>query len=183
MTALKTIRIALLLPAIGAMGVSAAAATTPTHKKHSSAKTSASGKASTSAAGKSAGSAKPSTSTKSAGTKSASSKSSTKSGKHSGKKSAGRQRGQMAPTPERISEIQQALGKNGAYEGSPSGRWDDSTSDAMRKFQAAHGLNPTGKLDALTLHQLGLGSATAGVAAPNPTVRASSAALPADIQQ
>lgn len=183
MTALKMIRIALLLAAIGSMGVSASAATTPTHKKHSSAKSSASARGSTSAAGKAAGSAKSSTSAKSAGTKSASSKSGTKSGKRGGKKSAGRQRGQMAPTPERISEIQQALGKNGAFEGTPTGKWDDSTSDAMRKFQAAHGLNPTGKLDALTLRQLGLGSATAGVAAPTPMVRTSSAALPADIQQ
>jgi peptidoglycan hydrolase-like protein with peptidoglycan-binding domain len=38
----------------------------------------------------------------------------------------------------------------------------------MRKFQASHGLNPTGRLDALTLQKLGLGSQTAGVAAPTP---------------
>jgi peptidoglycan hydrolase-like protein with peptidoglycan-binding domain len=107
-----------------------------------------------------------------------------KSGKRGGKKtSGGRQRGQMAPTPERIGEIQQALVKNGVFAGEPSGKWDESTSDAMRKFQAAHGLNPTGKLDAPTLNQLGLGAATAGVAAPTPTVRTSSAALPADMQQ
>jgi peptidoglycan hydrolase-like protein with peptidoglycan-binding domain len=89
----------------------------------------------------------------------------------------------MAPTPERISEIQQALAKNGAFAGEPSGKWDDSTVDAMRKYQTAHGLNPTGKLDALTLRQLGLGSPTAGVAPPTPMVRTSSAALPSDIQQ
>jgi len=70
--------------------------------------------------------------------------------------------------PERISEIQAALAKNGVFEGEPTGKWDDSTSAAMRKYQAAHGLNPTGKLDALTLHKLGLGSETAGVAAPTP---------------
>jgi len=38
----------------------------------------------------------------------------------------------------------------------------------MRKFQASKGLNPTGKLDALTLQKLGLGSETAGLAAPTP---------------
>jgi hypothetical protein len=66
----------------------------------------------------------------------------------------------------------------------PSGKWDDNTVESMRKFQAAHGLNPSGKLDALTLRQLGLGSATAGLAAPSPTVKTSSAAtLPADMQQ
>jgi len=38
----------------------------------------------------------------------------------------------------------------------------------MRKYQSAHGLNPSGKLDAPTLQRLGLGSQTAGVAAPTP---------------
>jgi len=107
-----------------------------------------------------------------------------KSGKRGVKKSlGGRQRGQMAPTPERITEIQQALAKNGALSGEPSGKWDDSTTDAMRKFQAAHGLNANGKLDAPTLNQLGLGASTAGMAAPAPAVKTSSTALPADIQQ
>ena len=77
-------------------------------------------------------------------------------------------RGQQAPTADRISEIQTALAKDGSYAGSPSGKWDSATVEAMKKFQAAHGLSPTGKLDALTLQRLGLGSATAGVAAPYP---------------
>ena len=38
----------------------------------------------------------------------------------------------------------------------------------MRKFQTKSHLNPTGKLDAPTLQKLGLGSETAGVAAPTP---------------
>lgn len=50
----------------------------------------------------------------------------------------------------------------------PTGKWDDSTADAVRKFQSSNGLNPTGKLDALTLQKLGLGSETAGLAAPTP---------------
>jgi len=95
--------------------------------------------------------------------------------KKSSKKSARRERGQKAPTPERISEIQQALAKNGAFTGNPSGKWDDSTVDAMKRFQESHGLNPSGKLDAKTLQQLGLGSATAGVAAPLPPISSSSA--------
>jgi hypothetical protein len=44
----------------------------------------------------------------------------------------------------------------------------------MKKFQGAHGLTPSGKLDAKTLQQLGLGSQTAGIAAPTPAVRISS---------
>jgi peptidoglycan hydrolase-like protein with peptidoglycan-binding domain len=92
----------------------------------------------------------------------------------SSKKSQRRERGQKAPTPDRISEIQQALAKNGSYTGKPNGKWDDSTMEATRKFQEAHGLNPTGKLDAKTLQQLGLGSQTAGVAPPMPPISSSS---------
>lgn len=96
-----------------------------------------------------------------------------KSNKHSSKSSA-RERGQKAPAPERISQIQQALAKDGSFTGTPNGMWDASTSDAMKKFQEAHGLNPSGKLDAKTLQKLGLGSETAGVAAPTPPVSSSS---------
>ena len=92
----------------------------------------------------------------------------------SSKKSQRRERGQKAPTPDRISEIQQALAKDGSYTGKPSGKWNDSTMEATRKFQEAHGLNPTGKLDAKTLQQLGLGSQTAGVAPPMPPISSSS---------
>jgi peptidoglycan hydrolase-like protein with peptidoglycan-binding domain len=91
----------------------------------------------------------------------------------SSKKSSRRERGQKAPTPERISEIQQALAKDGSFPGKPSGKWDASTIEATRKFQETHGLNPTGKLDAKTLQQLGLGSGTAGIAPPMPPVSSS----------
>jgi len=102
------------------------------------------------------------------------------SGSHKGKstKSSRRPRGQKAPTPQRVSEIQQALAKNGAYAGAPNGKWDASTIEAMKKFQGAHGLNPSGKLDAKTLQQLGLGSQTAGIAPPTPAVRISSTNVP-----
>ena len=79
-----------------------------------------------------------------------------------------RARGQQAPTADRISEIQTALAKDGSYAGAPNGKWDNATIEAMKRFQAGHGLSPSGKLDALTLQRLGLGSATAGVAAPYP---------------
>jgi len=95
--------------------------------------------------------------------------SSTTSGKTTGKKgkkSSRRQPGQKAPSTDRISEIQTALVKNGSYSGTPTGKWDDSTVSAIKKYQAGHGLNPTGRLDAPTLQKLGLGSTTAGVAAP-----------------
>jgi hypothetical protein len=105
-------------------------------------------------------------STTSSAKSSSGSKTGTKKSKASRK--AKRVKGQAAPMPERINEIQDALAKNGAYSGVPSGKWDDSTSEAMKNYQVKHGLNPTGKLDAPTLQKLGLGSETAGLAAPTP---------------
>jgi peptidoglycan hydrolase-like protein with peptidoglycan-binding domain len=90
------------------------------------------------------------------------------------RKTTRRERGQKVPAPERISEIQSALAKDGSFDGKPSGKWDASTVDAMKKFQEAHGLNPSGKLDAKTLQKLGLGSQTAGLAPPMPQVSSSS---------
>jgi peptidoglycan hydrolase-like protein with peptidoglycan-binding domain len=81
---------------------------------------------------------------------------------------------QKAPTPERISEIQSALARNGYYQSEPNGKWDSNTIGAMQKFQSDHGLDATGKLDALSLQKLGLGSDIAGVSAPRPITPASS---------
>lgn len=90
-----------------------------------------------------------------------------------GKKSR-KQPGQKAPTVDRVNQIQAALARDGSFQGLPSGKWDDNTVAAMRRFQTAHGLNPSGKLDAPTLQRLGLGSETAGVAAPTPPPGATS---------
>jgi len=90
-----------------------------------------------------------------------------------GKKSR-KQPGQKTPTVDRVNQIQAALARDGSLQGLPSGKWDDNTVAAMRRFQTAHGLNPSGKLDAPTLQRLGLGSETAGVAAPTPPPGATS---------
>jgi peptidoglycan hydrolase-like protein with peptidoglycan-binding domain len=82
--------------------------------------------------------------------------------------------GQKTPTADRVNQIQAALAGDGSFQGLPSGKWDDNTVAAMRRFQTAHGLNPSGKLDAPTLQRLGLGSETAGVAAPTPPPGATS---------
>ena len=87
-------------------------------------------------------------------------------------------KGQTAPTPDRIREIQTALQKDGSYEGQPTGKWDAATMDAMKKYQDKNGISPTGKIDAVTLNKLGLGSDTAGKGAPVPA--ASSSVAPAD---
>jgi peptidoglycan hydrolase-like protein with peptidoglycan-binding domain len=77
-------------------------------------------------------------------------------------------RGQSAPAPDRISEIQTALARENAYTGDPTGHWDAATIEAMKRFQTAQNLPPTGKIDALTLQRLGLGSDVAGKGAPTP---------------
>ncbi len=69
-----------------------------------------------------------------------------------------------------------ALQREGAYEGEPNGKWDNSTIDAMKKYQDKNGLSPTGKIDALTLNKLGLGSETAGKGAPVPAASSSTPA-------
>ena len=134
-----------------------------------------------------AGTAKSAPSTPGKATRSSAKPAPSAAGKSRGKRprhSSRRERGQKAPAPDRISEIQQALAKDGSFTGTPNGKWDDSTVEAMRKFQAGHGLNPSGKLDAATLQKLGLGSQTAGVAAPMPPVATSLLATkPAQVPQ
>jgi peptidoglycan hydrolase-like protein with peptidoglycan-binding domain len=81
---------------------------------------------------------------------------------------------QRAPTPARISEIQTALARDGYYQGQPNGKWDSNTVAAMQKFQSGNGLEASGKLNALSLQKLGLGSSVAGVSAPKPVQPATS---------
>jgi peptidoglycan hydrolase-like protein with peptidoglycan-binding domain len=65
---------------------------------------------------------------------------------------------QKAPTPERYKEIQQALASKGYLgPGTPTGVWDNSSVEALKKFQADQNLEPSGKLDSLSLIGLGLG--------------------------
>jgi peptidoglycan hydrolase-like protein with peptidoglycan-binding domain len=87
-------------------------------------------------------------------------------------------RAQAVPTPDRIKEIQSALHREGAYGGEPTGRWDASTSEAMKKYQTDNGFAPTGKIDALSLNKLGLGSETAGKGAPVPAASSLTPAPP-----
>jgi len=125
---------------------------------------------------------KSATGTVSSRTTTGTAKKSSKTGKSSSKKSK-RVKGQAAPTADRINEIQSALVKNGAFAGEPSGKWDDSTVEAMKKFQASHGLNPTGKMDALTLQKLGLGSETAGMGVPTPPPNSTNRLLSSKVQR
>jgi hypothetical protein len=70
---------------------------------------------------------------------------------------ARRRRSMMRPDSERIGEIQQALVKSGYLSGEPTGRWDDQTREAMRRYQADNGFPVTGLPEAKSLMKLGLG--------------------------
>jgi peptidoglycan hydrolase-like protein with peptidoglycan-binding domain len=64
----------------------------------------------------------------------------------------------MAPAPERYQEIQQALASKGYLKPEEaSGVWDQSSSDALKRFQNEQKLQGTGKIDSLSLIALGLG--------------------------
>ena len=59
--------------------------------------------------------------------------------------------------PERVSEIQSALIRDGYLQGEPSGEWDARTRDAMLRYQTMHGFPATGLPEAKSLMKLGLG--------------------------
>jgi Putative peptidoglycan binding domain len=64
---------------------------------------------------------------------------------------------QSHPTKDRYAEIQTALAKAGYYSGPEDGSWDDDSVKALQQFQQDQGLEPTGKIDSLTLIRLDLG--------------------------
>ena len=64
---------------------------------------------------------------------------------------------QLAPTPERYKEIQQALAAKGYLKAEPNGVWDGQSVEALRQFQIDSKLSPTGKISSASLISLGLG--------------------------
>ncbi len=76
----------------------------------------------------------------------------------------------MQPMPERYKQIQQALADKGYLHEAPSGQWNQASIDALRRFQQDQNLQPSGKVDSLSLIALGLGPKreTSAAAAQNP---------------
>lgn len=99
--------------------------------------------------------------------------------KSSKKRRSKREPTQKAPTPERIKEIQSALSRRGYYQSEPNGKWDLNTVSAMQKFQSENGLDANGKINAVSLQKLGLGSEIAGVSAPKTPAPGPAPAAPA----
>jgi hypothetical protein len=94
------------------------------------------------------------------GTKKKSSYATSKSGKKStGKHTSATWRNrQMAPSPDRYREIQQALASKGYLSaGDATGTWNANSVEALKKFQAEQNLDANGKINSLSLIALGLG--------------------------
>ena len=121
-------------------GAALLAATTTTHKKKSTQKTSSK--------------------------KSSSRKTTSSRKKRSSKKTSWRNT-QKTPTPERYKEIQQALASKG-YPIASTGVWDTSSVEALKKFQEDQNLQPSGKIDSISLIALGLGPRRDQPAPPQP---------------
>jgi peptidoglycan hydrolase-like protein with peptidoglycan-binding domain len=64
---------------------------------------------------------------------------------------------QLAPTADRYKEIQKALADRGYLKTEPNGVWDSNSQAAMRAFQSDQKLDPSGKITAPSLINLGLG--------------------------
>jgi hypothetical protein len=78
---------------------------------------------------------------------------------------------QLSPTPERYREIQDALAAKGYLKSEDAnGTWNQTSIDALKKFQSEQNLDPTGKINSLSLIALGLGPKhdTIATAAPPP---------------
>src|SRR5205085_3366265 len=100
----------------------------------------------------------PATNSKKKSTSKSASKKKSTSKKGSGRRTASWRNTQRTPTPERYKEIQQALASKGYLQtNSPSGVWDTSSVDALKRFQKDQNLEPSGKLDSISLIALGLG--------------------------
>ena len=65
--------------------------------------------------------------------------------------------GQQEIDGDRVTQIQQALIREHYMSGDPSGKWDDATLDAMKKFQADNGWQTRLAPDSRALVKLGLG--------------------------
>jgi peptidoglycan hydrolase-like protein with peptidoglycan-binding domain len=64
---------------------------------------------------------------------------------------------QTRPTTERYKEIQQSLADKGYYKGDVNGTWGNDSTEALKHFQSDHKLPDDGKLNSLSIIQLGLG--------------------------
>lgn len=73
------------------------------------------------------------------------------------KTKSAKKRGQKAIESERAQQIQEALIREHYMKGEPSGKWDDATQAALRRYQADQGWQSKSVPDSRALIKLGLG--------------------------
>jgi peptidoglycan hydrolase-like protein with peptidoglycan-binding domain len=71
-----------------------------------------------------------------------------------------------SPTSEQVRQVQQALKDKGQDPGAIDGVMGAKTQAALKNYQQAEGLKPTGRLDAETMAKLGVSDVGAPSAAP-----------------
>ncbi len=64
---------------------------------------------------------------------------------------------QTAPSADRYKQIQQALAEKGYFSAETNGQWGPESIEALKRFQQDQHLEPTGKINSLSLIALGLG--------------------------
>ncbi len=89
------------------------------------------------------------------------------SSKHSTTKSAAKSHGQRGIDQERTRAIQSALIQQHYLSGEPTGVWDQSTKDALTKYQADNGWQTKLTPDSRALIKLGLGPDHKGLLNPD----------------
>ena len=89
------------------------------------------------------------------------------SSKHTTTKSASKSHGQRGIDQERTVAIQSALVQQHYLSGEPSGVWDQSTKDALTKYQADNGWQTKLTPDSRALIKLGLGPDHKGLLNPD----------------
>lgn len=86
---------------------------------------------------------------------------------------------QLSPSPDRYKEIQDALAAKGYLTPEQAnGRWDDTSTAALKKFQTDQNLDGNGKINSLSLIALGLGPKRDTVAAVKPASAVPAAPAP-----
>lgn len=63
---------------------------------------------------------------------------------------------QLNIAPGTVRDVQRALSQRGYFSGQTDGNWNEQSEQALREFQRAQGLEPTGRFDQQTLSALGL---------------------------
>ncbi len=77
---------------------------------------------------------------------------------------------QASPSTDRYKEIQDALVAKGYLQSDDAtGNWNNSSVEAMKRFQAEQNLDSTGRINSLSLIALGLGPKYEAVPAPKPS--------------